>query len=124
MPNTFRLYLDQMIQKHVAEVLTSEGYDVLRAFEAGQARSDDKEIMEKAIFENRILVTLDDHFGDWAILPLGRHSGVIRLNVNPTTSTNILYLLKPFLQRITSKEIVNHLVILSANKEKWIYTNG
>ncbi|MCF8036393.1 MAG: DUF5615 family PIN-like protein [Desulfobacteraceae bacterium] len=123
MPEAFRLYLDQMIQKHVAEVLAKNGYDVVRASELDQARADDRAILEKAVLERRTLVTLDDHFGDWAVLPLDRHAGVIRLKVNPTTAKNILNLLEPFLQRITSDEIVNHLVILSANKEKWILTS-
>ena len=38
MPKAIRLYLDQMIQKHVADVLTQEGYDVVRASEIGQSR--------------------------------------------------------------------------------------
>jgi hypothetical protein len=38
MPEAFRLYLDQMIQKYVAEVLSKDGYDVVRASEVGQAR--------------------------------------------------------------------------------------
>jgi len=123
MPEGLRLYLDQMIQKHVAQVLSRDGYDVVRASEAGQARADDRAILEKAVLERRSLVTLDDHFGDWAVLPLDKHAGVIRLKVNPTTSKNILNLLVPFLQNTTSEEMGNHLVILSANKEKWILTS-
>lgn len=88
----------------------------------GQSRDDDLAILEKAVSERRTLVTLDDHFGDWAVLPLDRHAGVIRLKVNPTTAKNILNLLNPFLQRTTPDELVNHLVILSSNKEKWILT--
>lgn len=78
----------------------------------------------KRLFWKEELVTLDEHFGDWAVLPLDRHSGVIRLKVNPTTAKNILNLLRPFLHRTTPDEIVNHLVILSANKEKWILTSS
>ena len=35
MPEAFRLYLDQMIQQYVAEVLAGDGYDVVRASERG-----------------------------------------------------------------------------------------
>lgn len=86
MPEAFRLYLDQMMQKYVAEMLSRDGYDVVRASEMGQSRDDDLSILEKAVSERRTLVTLDDHFGDWAVLPLDRHAGVIRLKVNPTTA--------------------------------------
>ncbi len=122
MPEQLRLYLDQMLQIDVAKSLRSEGHDVIRASEIGQARANDQEILHKAIAENRILVTLDEHFGDWVILPLSRHPGVIRLKVNPTTSKNIVRLLLPFLHDHPSTEFENHLVILSPKRTKWIQT--
>jgi predicted nuclease of predicted toxin-antitoxin system len=85
-----KLYLDQMLRLDVALVLRNEGYDVLRASDVGQARADDHEILQKAIDEERILITLDEHFGDWVVLPLSRHPGVIRVKVNPTTSDNVI----------------------------------
>ena len=36
--------------------------------------------------EDRILVTLDEYFGDGVISALSEHPGVIRLKINPTTS--------------------------------------
>jgi len=85
MPERLKLYLDQMFRLDVAQALRGEGHDVVRASEVGQDRTDDYQILQKAIAENRILVTLDDDFGDWVILPLSKHPGVIRLKVNPTT---------------------------------------
>ena len=113
MAEHFKLYLDQMLPLDAAQALRGEGHDVMRASEVGQARADDYEILQKAIAENRILVTLDEHFGDWVILPLSKHPGVIRLKVNPTTSKNIINLLLPF---------KNHLVILSPKRAKWVHT--
>jgi len=75
-----RLYLDQMFPLDVAQGLRGDGYDVLRVSETGQDRADDRQILRRAISENRILITLDEHFGNWVVLPLRRHPGVIRLN--------------------------------------------
>ncbi len=122
MPDAYKLYLDQMLRLEVAQALRDEGYDVLRASEIGQARADDYQILQKAIVENRILVTLDEHFGDWVILPLSKHSGVIRLKINPTTSKNAIKLLLPFLRLHSSDQLKNYLVILSAKRSKWVYT--
>ena len=122
MPESLRLYLDQMLQTRVAQVLRQAGYDVLRASETGQSRADDQETLRIAIDQRRILITLDEHFGDWAVLPLSEHFGVIRVKANPTTSDNILKILTPFLQRISPIQIQNHLVILSTNREKWVST--
>ena len=94
----------------------------MRASEVGQARADGHEILQKAITENRILITLDEHFGDWVILPLSKHPGVIRLKVNPTTSKNVVELLLLFLRLHSSGQFINHLVILSPKREKWIHT--
>jgi predicted nuclease of predicted toxin-antitoxin system len=117
-----KLYLDQMLRLDVAQALRNDGHDVLRASEVGQARADDYEILQKAISDKRVLVTLDEHFGDWTILPLSRHSGVIRVKVNPTTSDNIINVLIPFFRIHQSKNFENNLVILSTRRSKWILT--
>ena len=122
MPKTLKLYLDQMLRLDVAQALRGEGHDVVRASEVGQDRADDQQILQKSIDENRVLVTLDEHFGDWVILPLSKHPGVIRLKVNPTTSSNILKLLIPFLRIHSFGQFKNHLVILSQRRAKWIHT--
>jgi len=122
MPETHKLYLDQMFSVGVAQALRDEGYDVVRVSETGHARADDQQILQKAISENRVLVTLDEHFGDWVILPLSRHPGVIRLKVHPTTSEKVIKLLLPFLRLYTSEQFKDHLVIVSEKRAKWILT--
>jgi predicted nuclease of predicted toxin-antitoxin system len=123
MPDGLRLYLDQMFGLDVAAALRREGHDVLRAAETGLARADDDLILEKAIQENRILLTLDEHFGDWVILPLKKHPGVIRIKVNPATTENVLNLLLPFLRLHSNLQFKDHLVILSATRAKWVLTS-
>lgn len=122
MPDLYKIYLDQMFRIEVAQALRAEGHDVVRASEVGQERSDDREILQKSIAENRTLVTLDEHFGDWVILPLSEHPGVIRLKINPTTAQNAIDLLMPFIRIYPQRRFKNHLVILSSKREKWIKT--
>ncbi len=122
MPDPYKLYLDQMFGLNVAQALRNEGYDILRASETGSARADDQQILQKAISENRILITLDEHFGDWVILPLSQHPGVIRVKVDPTTSGNVLNLLLPFLRLHHPSQFKDYLVILSEKKAKWVLT--
>jgi len=122
MSEEYKLYLDQMFRVDVVEALREEGYDVLRASETQQDRADDQQILQRAITENRILVTLDEHFGDWVILPLSQHPGVIRIKVRPTTSERVLIVLLPFLRMHTQEQFKDHLVILSEKCAKWILT--
>jgi len=121
MPEPYKFYLDQMFSLEVSQALRKDGYDIIRASETGLARADDQEILQKAISENRILITLDEHFGDWVILPLSSHPGVIRLKIHPTTSENILKILIPFLSRHVQEKF-NHLVIVSEKRAKWVRT--
>jgi predicted nuclease of predicted toxin-antitoxin system len=122
MAERYRVYLDQMFRVDVAVSLRKEGHDVVRASDVGQDRADDSELLQKAIDENRILITLDEHFGDWVVLPLSKHPGVIRLKVNPTTTDNVLDLLLPFLHEHKPSAFRDHLVILSKEREKWVST--
>jgi predicted nuclease of predicted toxin-antitoxin system len=122
MPEKYRLYLDQMFRVEVAQALHEADYDVVRASEVGQSRSDDKQILQRAISENRILITLDEHFGDWAILPLNQHPGVIRIKVHPATSEKVINLLLPFLRLHARDQFKDHLVILLEKRAKWIHT--
>jgi predicted nuclease of predicted toxin-antitoxin system len=111
-----------MFRLEVAQALQKEGYDVVRASETGLSRADDHQILQKAISENRVFITLDEHFGDWVILPLSSHPGVIRLKVHPTTSENSINILLPFLRLHSPDQFRNHLLILSEKRVKWIQT--
>ena len=117
-----KLCLDQMFSVDLAELLRSRGYDVLRVAEAGKSTADDAEILRLAIDAGRTPVTLDEHFGDWAVLPLGRHPGVIRLKVHPTTTAIAEKHLLPFLAAHDQEEFQDHLIILSPAGERWIKT--
>ena len=123
MPDPLRLYLDQCLRVEVSQALRGEGHDVVRASEVGQARADDAQILSRAIGDGRILVTLDEHFGDWAVLPLESHPGVVRLKVSPTTSPNILALLVPFLNEHQERSYADHLVIVKPSSARWIRTS-
>jgi len=112
-----------MIPSEVARELRQEGYDVIRASETGHARADDWQILQEAISKIRILITLDEHFGDWVVLPLSQHPGVIRLKVASTTAKRILDLLLPFLHLHTPEQFKDHMVILSVKRAKWILTS-
>ena len=98
------------------------GYDVECAAQVGMARADDLEILEYGTKQDRILVTLDGHFGDWTVAKLTVHSGVIRLEVNPTDFRTIQQTLLPFLGRYAKRDFRNTLVIVKPSATRWIQT--
>ena len=118
-----RLYLDQMLRVELAALLQAQGHDVVRASETGHARADDSEILARAVQDTRTLVTLDGHFGDWAVLPLSEHFGVIRVKAHPATTENIAKVLVPILTGREPSDFRNHLVIASVSRVRWILTS-
>lgn len=119
-----RLYLDQMLRIELADALKAVGHDIVRASEVGQERADDELILQRAVQDKRTLVTLDGHFGDWVVLPLSDHFGVVRVKVHPTSSENVAKILLPLLANHSQKEFRNKLVIASASRVRWIQTGS
>jgi predicted nuclease of predicted toxin-antitoxin system len=117
-----RFLLDQMLDGDVADELNQAGFFSVRVSALGMARSTDKEILTKAIEQGRILITLDEHFGDWAVLPLKKHPGVIRVKANPATTRNILDVLLPFLERHGSGGFEDTLIIISGKSVRRVHT--
>ncbi len=118
------LLLDQMLDADVARTLRQRGYDVVRTSEVGMARADDEEILDRAVREGRIIVTLDEDFGDWAVLPLSKHPGVIRIKVCVATTTQILAVLLPFLGESVHRVFRDRLVIVRKDSVRWIDTHS
>lgn len=116
------LYLDQCLRFELTGLLRARGHDVVRAAEAGQARADDALILDRAVREERTLVTLDEHFGDWVVLPLSKHFGVIRVKAHPPSTENVAKVLLPLLSNRAQTDFRNRLVIVSANRVRWIRT--
>jgi len=117
-----RLFLDQTIDRSVADVLRIADYDVQSTSKVGMARANDLEILEYCIKHDRILVTLDEHFGDWTVVKLTEHPGIIRLKVNPTSTRNIKKVLVSFLERYSKRDFRNILVIAKHTGIRWIHT--
>ena len=117
-----RLFLDQMFRVELAEQLRRLGHDVVRASEVGLSRADDADLLAQATADQRILVTLDGHFGDWAVLPLEEHPGVIRVKVHPTSTENVLRVLELLFAGSQPAQFPNHLVIASPSRVRWIAT--
>ncbi len=113
-----------MLRAELAELLRAAGHDVLRASETGQARADDALILERAVREERTLITLDEHFGDWVVLPLSEHFGVIRIKAHPPSTENVAKVLLPLLANHAQMDFRNRLVIVSANRARWIRTTA
>jgi predicted nuclease of predicted toxin-antitoxin system len=99
-----------MLRVELATLLRDAAHDVVRASETGQARADDALILERAVQEQRTLITLDGHFG------------VIRVKTHPTSTENVFKVLLPLLANHMQTDFRNKLVIASLSRVRWIQT--
>jgi predicted nuclease of predicted toxin-antitoxin system len=53
-----------MFRVDLAALLRNAGHDVVRTSETGQSRADDSPVLERAVQEQRTLISIDGHFGD------------------------------------------------------------
>lgn len=84
-----KLLLDTCVWGEARKVLTVTGHDVVWAGEWPQDPGDE-EILNIAINEERVLVTLDKDFGEMAILRAIKHCGIIRLvNISATHQAGV-----------------------------------
>ena len=57
-----RILLDQGLPRSAASILRDGGWDVLHTGDIGHATSDDKQILDYARSEKRVIITLDADF--------------------------------------------------------------
>lgn len=117
------LLLDQMLDEAVAGALHEIGHDVVRVSEIGLACASDAEILKRAVADGLLIITLDEHFGDWAVLELSSHPGVIRVKADPTTTNCVLAALLPFLLKSVDRDSRDQLVIVRASGVRWVQTH-
>ena len=84
-----KFLVDHCAGRRLAEWLRSEGHDV---FDAGDLERDpdDAALLEQAAAEGRILITLDNDFGELLFVRRAPHAGVIRLPDLPVNQRIIL----------------------------------
>ena len=84
-----KFLVDSCAGRRLAEWLRNEGHDV---FYAGELDDDpgDATLLERAATEGRVLITLDNDFGQLLFAGGARHAGVIRLPDLPVTQRILL----------------------------------
>lgn len=97
-----RLLLDENVGIQVAKFLKRDGYDVASILEESPGIADEV-VLDRALAENRVVVTLDKDFGTLIFLHSQKHAGVILLRLEDETPKNIFRILNKVLTEYISK---------------------
>jgi predicted nuclease of predicted toxin-antitoxin system len=110
-----KLLLDENISPFHARELRAKGYDTLAVVEAGLSGSDEI-ILEFAVREDRILVTLDADFANALRFPAEHTPGLVRLRLHPPIEHAIRDTLHRALLLLKNTELRGRLVIVELNR--------
>lgn len=75
-----KFLLDENIGKQVAGILREKGFSIVSVLEDAPG-STDQEVLERAVREKRILITLDRDFGALVYRDSNKHVGVLYLRL-------------------------------------------
>jgi predicted nuclease of predicted toxin-antitoxin system len=115
---SLNILLDQNIPLAVADWLQKQkpAWDIRHVNELGFEGLPDEFLYKWAQQNQAVIITYDEDFADARLYPLGRHHGVIRLRVWPTTIEKTNAALERLLQQTPDLEWSNHLIIIDNNK--------
>ncbi len=81
---------DMCVDVRVAGWLRAQGYDAVHLRDEGLHKMPNGQIFEKAINENRIMITFDLDFGEIAAFTRGEKASVILFRLQNTRISNVL----------------------------------
>lgn len=88
------ILLDQGLPRSAACVLRDEGWDVLHTGDIGLSRSTDKQILDYARRDKRVIITLDSDFHTILALTNASAPSVIRIRLEGLRGPGLAHLIK------------------------------
>ena len=94
------ILLDQGLPRSAASLLRDEGWDVLHTGDIGLSRSTDRQILEFARNEQRVIITLDSDFHTILALTNASAPSVIRIRLEGLRGPDLALLIKRIWPRV------------------------
>ena len=111
-----RLLADMNISPQTVADLCRLGWDTVRVNQILSATATDREIIEQAIVDNRVVLTQDLDFSDTRKFSPGTHCGILLLRLKNPSATAIKALLKELVSHHQFKEWHGCVVVATQRK--------
>jgi len=105
-----KFLVDECTGTKVAEWLTAQLHDVFSVYDEARGVSD-YEILDLAVNENRILITIDKDFGEMVFREQREHHGVILLRLEDQRFQNKIEILTQLLDNYSDQLAENFVVV-------------
>jgi predicted nuclease of predicted toxin-antitoxin system len=113
-----RFLADMGVDQRVVEWLRAAGHDALHLRDEGLHRLPDPQIFNKAIAEQRIVLTFDLDFGEIAALVRGRLTSVILFRLHDTRAAHVIERLASTLAVSAAALDVGAIVIVEESRHR------
>ena len=111
-----KLLADENISPNSVASLRTLGFDILHIREIGLRGKPDEEVMDYALKEGRVLLTIDSDFADVRKYPPETHGGIIRMRLKFYSAKAVNTCLELLLKALTEKDIKGNLVVTDGEK--------
>lgn len=108
---TLKFIVDECVGSHMAKWLAEKGYDVTSVI-ADMKGWKDTNILDKALAENRIIITSDKDFGDIVFHKKAEHAGIILIRLANGTPANRIKAVEHLLNNYLD-QLENHFIVIS-----------
>ena len=111
-----KLLADENISPNSVASLRNLGFDIIHVREIGLRGKPDEEVMDYAMKEDRVLVTIDSDFADIRKYPPGTHGGIIRMRLKFCSARAVSACLELLLKALSEKDVKGNLVVTDGEK--------
>ena len=111
-----KLLLDQGLPRSAVTLLNEAGFDAVHVADIGLSKADDAEILQKALADERIVVTLDADFHMLLALGADLTPSVIRTHIEGLRAAALTKLLLTVIQETESELIQGAPVTVDADR--------
>lgn len=111
-----KFFADECFFVATIKALRTAGYEVESILERKLSGLSDEEIASLCTKENRVLLTLDNDFGNIFRFPIGSNPGIILIKIQPETVEDSITAILAFLKRNSPDIFSKGLTIITKTK--------
>jgi len=108
--------LDENLPGELAEILRGEGHTADTVYSEHLAGAADEAIVEAALRDGRVLLTLDKGIGNVTDYPPGSHGGVVLFRPDSAGRRSVLEFVKARLHDLLGMELLSRLTVVTTSR--------
>jgi predicted nuclease of predicted toxin-antitoxin system len=113
-----RFLADENVAAEVVHALVEAGHDVLRVLDVMPGASD-KDVLQRAYQEARIILTHDQDFGNVLRYPLHAHRGILLMRFKDQSPANVTRHLDALIDETFEQKVKDRLVIVREDQVRF-----